>query len=242
MTDPHLIAQTIWSIVHGVLRYELLKGHDQWIDWAGLQQQPTKLWMVCCVVSFMIHLGSINQFLNCQLRFRFLRHYHRVLIMYWIALRMLMGDTTKYLGLIFGVTFATHLMSQHGFHFYGNYESNRKMQFWMSRCFIWVMDSKVRFVDEAPPLPNTDLFRVRGVPGVDWAVRMYKGQIRARLEDGGVRNVYLTGLDDDTLVGLPQTILLGNLRDLQQPDAVIIGQFGFEWMWPNEPLTLGKDV
>ena len=32
--------------------------------------------------------------------------------MNWIALRMLTGDRGKYLGLIFGVTFATHLMSQ----------------------------------------------------------------------------------------------------------------------------------
>ena len=32
--------------------------------------------------------------------------------MSWIALRMLTGDRSKYLGLIFGVTFATLLMTQ----------------------------------------------------------------------------------------------------------------------------------
>ena len=32
--------------------------------------------------------------------------------MTWIALRMLMGDRAKYLGLIFGVSFATLLMTQ----------------------------------------------------------------------------------------------------------------------------------
>ncbi len=32
--------------------------------------------------------------------------------MTWIALRMLTGDRSKYLGLIFGVTFATLLMTQ----------------------------------------------------------------------------------------------------------------------------------
>ena len=46
---------------------------------------------------------------------------------------------------------------------------------------IWVMDNKVRFIDEVPALPDTDLLRVRGVSGVEWAVRMYKGQVRARL-------------------------------------------------------------
>jgi AcrR family transcriptional regulator len=37
LTDPHLIAQTIWSSVHGVASLRIAKGHDQWIDWAGLQ-------------------------------------------------------------------------------------------------------------------------------------------------------------------------------------------------------------
>ena len=32
--------------------------------------------------------------------------------MYWLALRMLVGDPVKYLGILFGVTFATLLMSQ----------------------------------------------------------------------------------------------------------------------------------
>ena len=32
--------------------------------------------------------------------------------MNWIALRMLTGDRSKYLGLVFGVTFATLLMTQ----------------------------------------------------------------------------------------------------------------------------------
>src|SRR5262249_26470863 len=38
--------------------------------------------------------------------------YCAVSAMNWIALRMLTGDRNKYLGLVFGVTFATRLMSQ----------------------------------------------------------------------------------------------------------------------------------
>jgi len=36
---------------------------------------------------------------------------------------------------------------------------------------IWVMDNRVRYIDEAPGLQDIDLMRVRGVPGVAWAVR-----------------------------------------------------------------------
>jgi AcrR family transcriptional regulator len=37
LTDPHLIAQTIWASVHGVASLRIAKGHDPWIDWASLQ-------------------------------------------------------------------------------------------------------------------------------------------------------------------------------------------------------------
>src|SRR5437588_706517 len=105
---------------------------------------------------------------------------------------------------------------------------------------IWVMDDKVRYIDEVPGLPDTDLQRVRGVPGVAWAVRMYKGQIRARLEDGNFRTVILFGLDDDTLVGAPTEMLAGRLADLNQPDAVIIDRAGFEYMWPQDVEQVGS--
>jgi putative ABC transport system permease protein len=99
---------------------------------------------------------------------------------------------------------------------------------------IWVMDDKVRFIDEAPGLPDTEVERVRRVPGVAWAVRLYKGQVRARLDDGNFRNVILFGLDDDTLVGAPQEMLAGQLSDLGQPDAVLIDKAGYEYMWPED--------
>ena len=43
------------------------------------------------------------------------------------------------------------------------------------------------------------------VPAVSWAVKLYKGLARARVEDGSFRQVMLMGLDDDTLWGIVQT-------------------------------------
>jgi putative ABC transport system permease protein len=106
---------------------------------------------------------------------------------------------------------------------------------------IWVMDNKVRFIDEVPPLPDSDLYRVRSVPGVAWAVRMYKGQVTARLEDGNYRALVLFGLDDTSLVGAPQEMIVGALADLRRPDAVIIDKAGYEYMWPGEEYKLGRE-
>jgi putative ABC transport system permease protein len=160
--------------------------------------------------------------------------------MNWIALRMLTGDRGKYLGLVFGVTFATLLMSQQVSIFMGILTRTGNQILEVRDADIWVMDSRVRYLDEAPGLQDTDLMRVRGVPGVAWAVRFYTGTVRARLEDGNTRNVHLVGLDDETLVGAPREMIVGAVDDLKRPDAVIVDKAGYEFMWGDEPYQLGR--
>jgi putative ABC transport system permease protein len=160
--------------------------------------------------------------------------------MSWIALRMLTGERSKYLGLIFGVTFATLLMTQQVSIFMGVLTRTGNQILEVRDADIWVMDNRVRYVDEAPGLKDIDLMRVRGVPGVAWAVRSYKGTVRARLEDGNTRNVRLTGVDDETLVGAPQKMVAGSMEDLKRPDAVIIDKAGYEYMWGQEPFQIGR--
>lgn len=160
--------------------------------------------------------------------------------MTWIALRMLTGDRSKYLGLVFGVTFATLLMTQQVSIFMGILTRTGNQILEVRDADIWVMDNRVRYLDESPGLQDIDLMRVRGVPGVAWAVRTYRGIVRARLEDGNTRNVRLSGLDDETLVGAPREMIAGSLEGLKRPDAVIIDKAGYEYMWGKEPYRLGR--
>jgi len=106
--------------------------------------------------------------------------------MSWISLRMLVGDTAKYLGLIFGISFATLLMTQQVSIFVGIMKRTASQILDVRDAAIWVMDDKTRFIDEAPGLPESALERVRGVTGVAWGARLYKGQVTVRLEGGGI--------------------------------------------------------
>jgi putative ABC transport system permease protein len=160
--------------------------------------------------------------------------------MNWVALKMLTGDRNKYLGIIFGVSFAALLMAHQIAMFCGVMRRTTSQITDVHEADIWVMDTKVRYVDETPSLKETDLHRVRGVPGVDWAVRFYKGTARARLDDGNFRQVILLGLDDASLVGAPSEMVLGSVADLRRPDAVVIDAAGYTYMWPGEPLRLGQ--
>ncbi len=160
--------------------------------------------------------------------------------MNWVALRMLTGDRAKYIGIVFGVAFATLLMAQQASIFVGLMRNTTSQIRDVEGAGIWVMDPNVRFVDDVKPLSENDLYRVRGVPGVAWAVRFYKGLARARFEDGNFQQFILLGLDDATLVGAPRDIVLGSLADLRRPDAVIIDEAGYRYLWPGEELALGR--
>jgi putative ABC transport system permease protein len=160
--------------------------------------------------------------------------------MNWIALKMLTGDRSKYFGIIFGVTFASLLIAQQGAIFCGLMLRTSSQIYDISGADIWVMDPGMQFVDDIKPLSDNELYRVRGVEGVKWAVRLYKGIARSRFSDGKFQQFILLGLDDATMVGAPREMVVGSLADLRKPDAVIMDEGGYKYLWPGQPFEMGR--
>ena len=161
--------------------------------------------------------------------------------MTWVALKMLFGNPGKYLGIVLGIAFAALLISQQASIFCGLMRMTTSQIRDIRGAEIWVMDPNVQFIDDIKPMNETQLHRVRGVDGVRWAVRLYKGLSRCKLPDGNFQQVILLGLDDSTLVGAPQTMVKGELRDLWRPDAVIMDVRGAQKLWPDDPFRLGRE-
>jgi putative ABC transport system permease protein len=164
--------------------------------------------------------------------------------MNFVALRMLTGDRAKYVGLIFAIAFSTFLLENQSSIFAGIMKRTTSQILDVTDADIWVMDKKTQYIDEVKALTDNDLYRVRGVPGVLWAVRLFKGQPRAKALDGTFRVVIMMGLDDASLVGAPSRdkMLLGSVDDLRQPDATIIDRAGYHFLFPGQPLGLGRTL
>jgi len=158
----------------------------------------------------------------------------------WIAWKMLIGNRVKYLGIVFGVVFAALLIAQQSSIFCGLMSLTISQIRDTEGPDIWVMDRNVQYVDDIKPLSDTELFRVKSVPGVEWAVRFYKGLGRARIQEGNYQQMILLGLDDATLVGAPAGVFMGSIADLRKPDAVIMDDAGYKRTWPGEPYRLGR--
>lgn len=162
--------------------------------------------------------------------------------MNFVAVQMLLGDRAKYFGLIFAIAFSTFLISQQSSVFAGLMDRTTSQIKDVPDANLWIMDPKTQYFDEVKALTDDDLYRIRGVAGVEWAVPLFKGTPRAKALDGTFRVVYLMGVDDATLVGAPRRMVLGSINNLRRPDSLIIDRVGYEFFFPKQPYQLGKTL
>ena len=144
-----------------------------------------------------------------------------------LALKMLFGDTAKYLMLVAGLFLATFLIVQQACVFCG-------LMRWTTSTLknvgapIWVVEERVEQVNETNPLRDTDVARVRSVAEVAWAMPVFSGIQRVRLDDGSFKTIQLVGIDSASLAGAPTRMIEGDLMDLRLPNTVIVDQLAVE--------------
>ncbi len=160
--------------------------------------------------------------------------------MFHLALKMLMGDRAKYIMLVGGLTFATLLMTQQNAVFQGllSWTTSHLRNM---RAAIWVVEAHVESANETKPLRDTDVNRVRSVTGVDFAVPLFQGILRAKTASGADKQVMLIGLHGATLFGRPPQMLAGDLALLRLPNTVVIDELGVQRLSQgrSKPIAIG---
>ncbi|GAA5119107.1 ABC transporter permease [Luteolibacter yonseiensis] len=157
-----------------------------------------------------------------------------------LALKMLFGDTAKYLMLVAGLFFATFLIVQQASVFCG-------LMRWTTATLknvgapIFVVEERVEQVNETNALRDTDVSRVRSVSAVKWAMPLYSGIQRVRLTDGSFKTVQLIGIDAASLAGAPARMIKGNLSDLRLPNTVVIDELATERL-SSDPKDPAKRI
>lgn len=139
---------------------------------------------------------------------------------------MLLGDRAKYIGIVIGLTFASLLITQQSAIFVGIMTRTFSFLTDTGSPDIWVVDPQVQYFEDIKPQKATNVLRVRGIEGVQWATGLFKGSLRARLANGAFQTCTVIGLDDETLIGGPPKMLAGKLSDLRRSDAVIVDVVG----------------
>jgi putative ABC transport system permease protein len=139
-----------------------------------------------------------------------------------VALKMLVGDRGKYIAIVMGLTFAATLITQQGAIFLGFMTRTYAQITDTPQPDVWVMDREVEFNEDIKRIYDKDLYRVRGVEGIEWAVPLFKGFFNVRLDGGRTQSVTVVGIDDASLIGGPPSLVEGKIEDIRRQDGIIV--------------------
>jgi len=177
-----------------------------------------------------------------------------------LGMKMLIGDSPRYLALLFGITFTAFLVTFAASYFCG----------FMTRSFaliaesaadVWVMDPAVVTAEQTANLPGLALNRVRSVDGVLSATPLLLGSAGVRFANGRIQSFQVIGVDDATLAGVPPLENGVPSEVLYRPDAALAADGGTDGkletplrqtdQWPADgprldvptrPLAAGDEV
>lgn len=177
-----------------------------------------------------------------------------------VAVKMLMGDRAKYVGLLFGITFTSFLVTFAASYFTGFMTRGFALIAENPSADVWVMDPAVNSTEQTTNLPASTLDRVRSVEGVAYAVPLALGMAEVHFPNGRFQSFQVIGVDDATLAGAPRLRSGTSAAALRNPDAAIVDAGGTEGklvtplrkadQWPRvphldvptRPLTTGDVV
>lgn len=142
--------------------------------------------------------------------------------MFRVAVEMLMGDRTKYIGLLVGITFTAFLMTFALSYFAGFMSRGFALVSENPSADIWVMDSAVNSTEATINMSDSALARVKSVTGVVNATPLYIGNVTARYANGAFQSFQMIGVDDATLSGSPKKNSGMGKDALRLPKSVIV--------------------
>ena len=133
-----------------------------------------------------------------------------------IALKMLIGNRASCLGAIFGIFLASLLISQQSAIFLGLLARSYRIVTDISSPNLWIMDPATESDDKVRLIPEDYLNVVRSIPGIEWAVPISRSIIPMVTQSGIFEICELYGIDDASLIGAPQEMVQGQIRDLHR--------------------------
>ncbi len=142
--------------------------------------------------------------------------------MYKIAIKMLVRNKAKFYAMVFGIASCALMMAQQPAIFMGIMVRVYSVVSDIPQADVWVVKTGVKELETAIPLRYNDFFRVRSMPYVKWAVPFYRGMQRVQLNSGEYVAAVVIGVDDISLIGLPESMIEGNKEDIKKPDAVFL--------------------
>ncbi|KTD12106.1 FtsX-like permease family protein [Legionella gratiana] len=146
-----------------------------------------------------------------------------------VALKMLVNSKRKFIGMVIGATFSSFIIMQQPGIYQGVTDRIVAPIRAITGIDLWVMgDTSFSFSDSLYFRP-IDIYRIRSIPGVLWAKQLYRTwYTMIHTGTGKISNWELIGVDPDSLLGLPETMIAGARSTIHKTNSIIIDGYALK--------------
>lgn len=156
-----------------------------------------------------------------------------------VALRMLFHSRKKLIGMMVGATFSAFILMQQPGIYRGVIDRLVAQVQSMHEVDLWVMDKDAAAFEHPALFTASDLYRVRSVPGVEWAVQLYRFWFQLKhLKTNQNRTWELVGVDPSLLVGLPKELIAGKREHIHLANSIIIDGYSMKQLETDDQNTV----
>ncbi|OJU80044.1 MAG: hypothetical protein BGO10_00910 [Chlamydia sp. 32-24] len=166
-----------------------------------------------------------------------------------LAIKMLIGKRSAFIGVIFGIFLATLLISQQSAIFLGLISRSYRTVTDISAPNLWIIDPATESDDRVRSVPSGYLDVIRSVPGMKWASPINITMVPLVTETNIFEMCQLYGVDDATLIGAPNVMLQGQVEDLRREGGIIVDTYSAHGALAKKmadgtviPLKLGDEL
>jgi putative ABC transport system permease protein len=159
-----------------------------------------------------------------------------------IALTMLRTDRAKCTAMILAVTFSVFLMQNQCAILASLYRMMTAQIDDVTDAPLWVMEPDTRCFEQAKPVKDGTLERVRSRSGVAWAVPLLKIDTMARSDSGLLCTVTVMGVDEASMVGLPSRFRFGQPEAIRPAGTCAVDPGGYAQLFPGEPVHFPRRI
>ncbi|CEG59007.1 membrane protein of unknown function [Legionella fallonii LLAP-10] len=159
--------------------------------------------------------------------------------LFLVAFRMLINGKKRFIGMIIGATFSAFIIMQQPSVYQGVTDRLVSPIHAITEPDLWVMGGSSFSFDQPTFFKATDIYRVRSVPGVLWAVPLYRTWYSMKhLKTKKQQNWEIIGVDAQSLIGLPKTMLNGVRSAIHHANAVIIDGYSLKQLETENRKTI----
>lgn len=148
-----------------------------------------------------------------------------------VAYKMLLNSKKKFIGMVLGAVVSSFIIMQQPSIYKGITDRLVAHIQYMTEVDLWVMGYGTPEFSTPSAFTPMDLYRIRNVPGVLWAIQIYRNSFNLFHPKTKQRMSWsFIGVDPDKLIGLPHTMIAGSRNSIYHANAIIVDGYSLKQM------------